>query len=171
MIEVMIETFVDTWLLMIHSEIVVDWFVITTTLTTAYAMKTNHLDFKRLSKYAALFLLLFIGIVGPAVNYAVVVRGLPLTTPSLWVWPTFIFIFFTCLMLGFFLAFSGKKILDLFFDDFHLSVAKFLYTTGNSQLQKSKAYTRSGATTLDDIYRIAGIRQAHSKIKPQMADK
>lgn len=169
MFEVIVKTFVDTWLLMVGSEIVVDWFVITTVLTTAYAIKTNHLTLKRLAKYAALFALLFLGIVGPTINYAVVILGRPLTTPSLWVWPTFIFIFFTCLLLGFFLAFLGKKALDLFFDDFHLSLAKFLYTTGNNQLQKSKAFARSGATNLDDIYKIAGIRQAHSGSKKMPA--
>lgn len=164
MIEAMLKTATETLILMVGSEIVVKWFVVTTIITTAYAMKANHLDMKRLIRYAILFMLVFIGIIGPAVNYAVVVLERPLNTPSLWVWPTFIFVFFTCLLLGFLLAYLGKKALDLFFEDFHLSIAKFFYELGDTEMQRSKIYSRSGATSMSDLYDIASAKQVQAAI-------
>lgn len=158
MAETLISAALTTWALMIESEIVLWWFAVTTIVTVLYAMKTNHLTFGRLLRYAGLFALVIFGIEGPKMHYIAVVLDRPLNNPAVWTGTVFNYTFFTCILVGIGIALLLNKLLNLIFGDPWLSVARWMYHISERCAARSEGFRMLGATSIDDLHKLAELR-------------
>lgn len=159
MIDPILETVIHTLSLMVTSIIVV-WFAITTIVMTAYTMKTNHLNAVRITKTAFLFLIVIVGLEGSKLHYIVSVLHRPITTPNIWILPTFTVTFFACLMLGQLIGFLINKSLDFFYEDFWLNLAKATYSFGDGFMVRSHAFNSLGITSMKALHQLAAEKKA-----------
>lgn len=159
--DTIIQSAIHTWGLMWATPVIPVWFVATTIAATMFAMKINHLDGKRWLFYAFLSLILFFGSEGSKIHYVIAVAGLPPTNPAIWAYPVFGFTFWTCIIIGVSIGYLINKSTDLFFDDFNLSVATYLYQIGEGYLRRSKAFKILGVTSIGGLQQLASEQTAH----------
>lgn len=152
--DTIIQSAIHTWGLMWVSPIIPAWFVVTTVLATAFAMKVNHLDGKRWFFYVFLCTILFIGSEGSKIHYIVSVLHVPPATPTLWSYPFFGFTFWTSIITGVTIGYLINKATELFFEDFYLSLATYAYRMGEGWLRRSKAFNILGVTSMEGLHKL-----------------
>lgn len=170
MIDPILKAVVETWALMFANSIIPVWFIISTIITTAFVMRVNHLDFKRVLFYATLFTFFLVGSEGPRFHYIAIVLHKPMTTPELWAEPTFRATFYASLMLGVLVGYAFNKLLDLFFDDFNLSVAHTMQKLSEFHLKRSKAYKMANYSMNTLQAKAIDAKLANEKLKVKIVD-
>lgn len=160
MIDSILKLFPEVFKIIMESSILVWWFTVTTLLVAGYAYATNHLSYSRLAKYAILFLILWIGIEGPKINYIVVFLEQPITNPGMWMGAIFSFYFFTAVLIGLFAGFIVNKSLEFWLGDYWYNLSKKMRGVADKLEKRSATYRGDEITTFETIRAAFAAKQA-----------
>lgn len=160
MIDQILSLFPEVFKIIMESSILIWWFTATTLLVAAYTYATNHLSFSRLLRFAVLFLILWVGIEGPKINYIVVFLEQPITNPGMWMGAIFSLYFFTAMMIGLTVGYSVNKLIEFWFGDYWFKLSKMTHGFAEKLEKRSATYHGVEVTSFETLRALALAKRA-----------